>query len=127
MQGRLLHRVALVTGAASGIGRGIALQLAREGAVVSVVDMNLDGAKTVAKEIEASGGKPLAIQCDVSEEEQAKRAVKETVEQLGTVGILVNCAGVAGAAFLADMETAEWRRIFAVHCDGTFFFTRAVL
>ena len=84
MQGKLTGRVALVTGAASGIGRATALQLAREGALVSLVDINVDGARAVAEEIQGSGGRALAIECDVSVEEQAQRAVKETEEGLAS-------------------------------------------
>jgi len=127
MRGMLTGRVALVTGAASGIGRAIALELAREGAMVSVVDVSLEGAKGVARGVEDMGGKAVAIQCDVSEEEQANQTVRETEEKLGDVGILVNCAGIAGATFLADMTTEEWLRMFGVHCNGTFFFSRAVI
>jgi len=117
----------MVTGAASGIGRAIALQFAAEGAMVSLVDINLEGAKAVAKEVEASNGRALAIQCDVGKEEQVSLAVRETEEWLGRVGILVNCAGIAGYGFLADMTTEDWLRMFEVHCNGTFFFSRAVV
>ena len=127
MQGRLAGRVALVTGGASGIGRAICLQLAGEGAMISVVDINLDGGEVVADEVVGLGGRAIAVECDVSDEEQVHRAVGETERMLGPVGILVNCAGTAGANFLADLTTEEWRRIFEVHCDGTFFFTRAVV
>jgi NAD(P)-dependent dehydrogenase (short-subunit alcohol dehydrogenase family) len=127
VNGRLVGKVALVTGAASGIGRAVALQAAHEGAAVSIVDMNLEGAAAVVKEIEASNGKAIAIQCNVSQEEQVVRAVKETENKLGQVGVLVNCAGVAGYGYLADMPAEEWMRIFEIHCNGTFFFIREVV
>ncbi len=128
MKRALSDRVALVTGGASGIGRGIALRFAADGASVSIVDMNMEGAAAVAKEVEASGGKALAIQCDVSEEDAVARAVKETESGLGKVGILVNCAGMfAGGNFIGDMLAEDWQRMLDVHCNGTFFFTRAVI
>jgi 3-oxoacyl-[acyl-carrier protein] reductase len=127
MRGMLSGRVALITGAASGIGRAIALQLAQEGAMVSVVDVNLRGAKAVVKNIKDLKSEALAIQCDVSKEEQVNQAVKNTEEKLGKVGILVNNAGIAGATPLTDMPTQEWLRIFEIHCNGMFFFSRSVI
>jgi len=128
MEGRLSGRVALVTGAASGIGRAIALRLAGEGANIAVVDMNLEGARAVAQEIDGSGRSALAVQCDVSDEEAVARAVKEVESGLGGAGILVNCAGMfIGNNFLGDMLTEDWQRTLDVHCNGTFFFSRAVV
>lgn len=127
LQGMLTGRVALITGGASGIGRAIALRLAQEGAMVSVVDVNLEGAKAVASEARALESEALAIQCDVSKEDQVNQTVKETEGKLGNVGILVNCAGIAGASFFADMTTEEWLSMFGIHCNGTFFFSRAVI
>jgi 3-oxoacyl-[acyl-carrier protein] reductase len=127
MEARLENRVAIVTGAASGIGREVALSFAREGAAVSCVDLDLDGARDAAKTIEETGRKSMAVQCDVSVEDQATWAVDETANKLGRVNILVNCAGFAGGNFLVDMATEEWQRMFQVHCDGAFFFCRATL
>ncbi len=127
MSRQLAGRVALVTGAASGIGRAIALRFAQEGAMISVVDINLDGAKNVVREIKALKGKAIAIKCDVSKEKQVEQAVEKTQEQLGNVGILVNNAGCAGGCFISDLSTEEWRMMFGVHCDGMFFFSRAVI
>ncbi len=127
MPGKLNGRVALVTGAASGMGRAIALRLAKEGAKIAVVDMNLVGAKKVANEIKKLKGKAVAIECDVASEKQVNQAVKETKKQLGNIGILVNNAGIAEGCFIADMTTKQWRRMFGVHCDGMFFFARAVI
>jgi len=127
VNGRLTGKVALVTGAASGIGRAVALQVAQEGAAVSIVDMNLEGATALAREIEAANGKAMAVQCDVTKEEQVVQAVQETENKLGQAGILVNCAGVAGHGYLADIAAEEWQRIFEIHCNGTFFFCREVV
>jgi 3-oxoacyl-[acyl-carrier protein] reductase len=127
MPKQLAGKVALVTGAASGMGRAIALRFAQEGAKVSVVDIDLGGAKKVANEIKKLKSKTIAIECDVAREKQVEQAVKETQEQLGNIGILVNNAGFAGGCFIADLATKEWRKMFGVHCDGMFFFSRAVI
>ena len=92
MPGQLAGRVALVTGAASGMGRAIALRYAQDGAKVAIVDINLDGAEKVAQEIKGLKCKAIAIECDVSKEKQVSQAVKEAQEQLGNIGILVNNA-----------------------------------
>jgi len=128
MQGIFHGRVALVTGAASGIGRAIALHLAKKGASVSAVDANFDGAKSVAREIESMGSKVQAILCDVSDEQQVERAVKETRECVGDVDILINCAGgFSGGSPVESMATGEWENLFRVHCTGMFLFSRAVV
>ena len=127
MEERLTNRIALVTGAGSGIGQGIALKLAEEGAKVSVVDMNIDTAQIVAKEIEDKGGKSLAIQCDVTNEEQVNQTVNQTAKQLGNIGILVNCAGSVGFGFLSDTATEDWTKMFDVHCKAAFFFSKFIL
>jgi 3-oxoacyl-[acyl-carrier protein] reductase len=127
MERRLAGRVALVTGAASGIGRAIALQFAQEGAMVSLVDVNAEGMGVVAEEIGGLKGRAHAIRCDVADEEQVNRAVAETEREFGRVGVLVNCAGVAKYGFLADMTTEDWQSMLDIHCNGTFFFSRAVL
>ncbi len=127
MHRELADKVALVSGAASGIGRAIAVLFAREGAKVAVVDINLEGAESVVKEIEKLDGQALALQCDVINEKEVKRTVEKTREQLGDAGILVNCAGIAGANLLADMSTMEWHSLLGTHLDGTFFFSRALI
>ncbi|MEM2134365.1 MAG: SDR family NAD(P)-dependent oxidoreductase [Candidatus Jordarchaeaceae archaeon] len=127
MEGKLSGKVALVTGAASGIGRGIAHRFALEGASLSLVDINLEGAEKVAQEIRELGGKAIAIKCDVGDEAQVIRAVEETVKNLGRVNILVNNAGIVNFSFLQDMTTEQWRNMFRVHVDGAFYFSRAVV
>ncbi|MBM3158053.1 MAG: SDR family oxidoreductase [Chloroflexi bacterium] len=127
MKGELAGKVALVTGAAQGMGQAIALRFAEEGAKVAVVDINLDGAKKVTREINKRKGKAIAIKCDVSKEKEVKKAVQVTQERLGNINILVNNAGTAEGSFIADLTTEQWRNMFAVHCDGMFFFCRAVI
>jgi len=127
MHQELADRVALVSGAASGIGRAIAQLFAQEGAKVAIVDKNLDGAESVVKGIEKLNGKALALKCDVSAEKEVNQTVEITREQLGNVGILVNCAGIARANFLAEMPTEEWYSVLGTHLDGTFFLTRALI
>jgi 3-oxoacyl-[acyl-carrier protein] reductase len=127
LEPRLSGKVALITGAASGIGRAVALRFAKEGAKVSIVDINFEGAKKVAKEIEAQGGKALAIQCDVGIEEQVNKAVAETEKKLGRIGILANIAGFANPVLFQDMTTEQWHNMFRTHVDGTFYCTKAVV
>lgn len=92
--GRFDGQVAIVTGAARGIGAAIARRLASEGARVGVFDLNLDGAETVVQEIRSAGGEGLALACDVSNAEQVEASIKKVVEQYGKLDILVNNAGV---------------------------------
>ncbi|MGQ9722089.1 MAG: SDR family NAD(P)-dependent oxidoreductase [Candidatus Jordarchaeum sp.] len=127
MEKRLEGRVALVTGAASGIGRAVSLRFVKEGAKVSVVDINFEGAQKVVKEIEELGGKAIAVQCDVADEEQVNKAVLETEQKLGRIGILVNNAGIGDAGLVQDMTTEQWHKMFRITVDGAFYFTRAVL
>ncbi|MFB0563642.1 MAG: SDR family NAD(P)-dependent oxidoreductase [Candidatus Lokiarchaeia archaeon] len=127
MEGKLSGKVSLVTGAASGIGRGIAHRFAVEGAKVSVVDLNPEGAKKVALEIEEIGGKALAVECDVGNEDQVFKAIEETKNNLGRVSILVNNAGFFNFSLLSDMTTEQWCNMFRVHVDGTFYFTRELV
>jgi 3-oxoacyl-[acyl-carrier protein] reductase len=127
MKGRLFGKIALVTGSASGIGREITRRFALEGAQVSVVDLNLEGAKKVVKEIEDLDGKAIAVQCDVGDENQVTRAIEETEKNLGSVDILVNNAGIDEPGLVVDLPLEKWRDTFRVHVEGTFLFCKAVL
>ncbi|MFB0563640.1 MAG: SDR family NAD(P)-dependent oxidoreductase [Candidatus Lokiarchaeia archaeon] len=124
---RLLGKVALITGAASGIGREITHRFAMEGAKVSVVDLNVGDAKNVAKEIKDLGGKAIAVQCDVGDEDQVNRAVEETEKNLGSIDILVNDAGIFDLSKLSDITLEKWQIMFKVHVEGTFLCSKAVL
>ena len=123
MSTRLGGHVAVVTGAAGGIGRAFALKLAAEGAAVAVVDV-ADGSGTVA-EIAAAGGKGASFIADVSDPGQVAALVAPIEESLGTVDILVNNAGIYPRVDFADTTIAEWRRVFAVNVESMFLTIQA--
>jgi pyridoxal 4-dehydrogenase len=112
--GKLDGRVAIVTGAAQGIGKAIADKLADEGATVVAADVNGDGAQQAAPE----GG--MGMQVDVSKEDDVKQMVDETVGAYGKLDVLVNNAAVVPFTAWDDVDFTEWRRIMAVNLDGTF-------
>jgi pyridoxal 4-dehydrogenase len=112
--GKLDGRVAIVTGAAQGIGKAIVDKLTDEGATVVVADVNGDGARQAAPE----GG--MGMQVDISQEGDVKRMVDETVEAYGKLDVLVNNASIVPFTAWDDVDFAEWRRVMAVNLDGTF-------
>lgn len=124
---RLRDKVALVTGAASGIGRETALLFAREGAKVAATDIDRAGVEETAREIEAAGGSPLPIELDVTSEAAWKAAIRAVEAAWGTLTILVNCAGITDDAPLAELTLAQWRRVMATNLDGTFLGTAAAI
>jgi 3-oxoacyl-[acyl-carrier protein] reductase len=122
----LTDRVAIVTGAAQGIGAATAWRLARAGASVALVDRNIDGAETTAAAIRADGSKAIAVLCDVSLADQVAVAVHAVTSELGPVGVLVNNAGLLRDNLLFKMTEDDWDLVLATHLKGTFLFTRAV-
>jgi len=120
-------KVALVTGAARGIGRAIALALAQEGADVVVVDVDFDRAQQVAQEIEGRGRKAVAISADVSDRQAVRRLVSEAVSLLGKIDILVNNAGIIRRGTFLEHDPQEWEKVLNVNLGGTFNCTREVV
>jgi 3-hydroxybutyrate dehydrogenase len=120
-------KVAIVTGAASGIGRQIAFRLAAEGGVPVIADLNLDAAKATAGEIGAKGGEAYAVAMNVTDEEAVETGVAEVVEKYGKVDILVSNAGIQIVRPLVDFPFADWKKMLAIHLDGAFLTTRACL
>jgi len=125
MMGRVQDKVAVVTGAAQGIGRATALLLAREGAAVAVTDVNGREAEAVAEAIRAEGGRARAWTLDVSQEAAVAAVFAEAAKEFGRVDILVNNAGISGANGTAEETTeAEWDKVMATNAKGTFFCTK---
>jgi 3-oxoacyl-[acyl-carrier protein] reductase len=123
----LAGKVSIVTGGAQGIGKSIALTLAKHGAAVAVVDVNLDAATRTAEEIRALGVASLAQRVDVVDHAAVAAAVKEVVEKLGRVDILVNNAGITRDALLLRMKPEDFDLVLAINLKGTFNYTSGVL
>ena len=124
---RMKDQVAIVTGAASGIGREIAHAYAREGAKVAVADLRLDAAQAVVGELQAQGATAMAVAMDVSSEAQVDAGVAEVVQRLGGVDVLVSNAGIQIIAPVDELTFEQWRRMLGIHLDGAFLTTRACL
>ena len=127
MAGRLDGKVALITGASSGIGEATALALAAEGAAVALGARRVDRLESLRERIEGDGGRAVAIEVDVSDEDQARAFVDRARDELGSVDILVNNAGVMLLGPVAGADTAEWKRMVDVNLLGLLYCTHAVL
>lgn len=125
--GRLEDRVAVVTGGGRGIGRGICLALAAEGATVVVADLDATTAKSTARELTASGRKALAVMLDVTSREAAEAAIERAAGEFGGVDILVNNAGVLGEHSGRDVTLDDWDLALDVNLKGIWIMTQAVL
>src|ERR1039457_470019 len=124
---RLKNKVAVVTGAASGIGKEIARTFLREGAMVAIADLNLDAANATAKELDRTGRQCMSVGMDVTNERQVDDGIDKTVEVFGKIDILVSNAGIQIVAPIDQFEFAKWKQLISVHLDGAFLTTRAAL
>jgi len=120
-------RTAIVTGAGSGIGRAIALQLAREGRDVAAADLNAESAAATAKAVEGLGRRGLAVPVNVVDAGQVKAMAARVREAWGRIDILVACAGIYPRAKIVDLAEDEWDRVLGIHLKGTFLCCQAVL
>lgn len=120
-------KVALITGAAQGIGKAIALLLAKEGADVVISDLNLDLASVAASEVESLGRKSLAIEGNVADSQSVENMVSKVIEKFGRIDILVNNAGITKDALLLRMKDEDWDKVIAVNLKGTFNCMRAAV
>jgi NAD(P)-dependent dehydrogenase (short-subunit alcohol dehydrogenase family) len=125
MTGKLSGRVAVITGAGSGIGRAAADLFAREGAEVALVDLNAQAAKDATEQITAAGGHALAVGADVADAAQVDLAFRQISGEFGRVDVLYNNAGVNSAGSVVDASDEDWDRCFAVNAKGTFLCSRA--
>ncbi|KQQ48304.1 oxidoreductase [Methylobacterium sp. Leaf125] len=118
---RFTGRVALVTGAASGIGQATAVAFAREGARVAILDRTADALQPTAEAVRAAGGEGLVLACDIARPEQVEAAIAETVATFGRLDIAFNNAGIENvAAPVAEIALADWDRILDINLRGTF-------
>ncbi|SAK71747.1 3-hydroxybutyrate dehydrogenase [Caballeronia catudaia] len=123
----LQGKVALVTGAASGIGEQTARKLAADGAAVVIADLNIANAQKVADSIVAAGGKAIAVSMDVTSEDAVNAGIEDAVAKLGGIDVLVSNAGIQIVAPIEEYAYSDWKKMLAIHLDGAFLTTKAAI
>ena len=124
---QLKDKVAVITGAASGIGKEIALAFASEGAKVVIADLVLEAATATANEISSAGGTAMAVAMDVSNEAQVDKGIADAVAAYGSVDVLISNAGIQIISPIVDFTFDNWKKLLAIHLDGAFLTTRACM
>lgn len=124
---RLKNKVAVITGAASGIGKEIALVYAKEGAKIAIADLNLDQATLTAEEIKSLGGQAMAVAMNVTDENQVNQGMDAVVKQFGGIDILVSNAGIQVIESIDKLAYSDWKKLLSIHLDGAFLTTKAAL
>ena len=124
---QLSGKVAIITGAASGIGKEIAFEYARAGAKVVIADLSGDAAAATAAEITAAGGTAMGVTMNVTDEAQVDAGVAQVVAAYGGVDVLISNAGIQIISALVDFKFEDWRKLVAIHLDGAFLTTRAAM
>jgi 3-hydroxybutyrate dehydrogenase len=120
-------KVAIITGAASGIGKDIALHFAAEGGIPVIADLNLDAADATAKEIRGNGRDAFSVAMNVADEAAVEKGVADTMTKYGRIDVLVSNAGIQIVNPVVDFPFADWKRLLAIHLDGAFLTTKACL
>jgi len=121
----LENKVAIVTGAGRNIGKSIALALAKEGAKITVVDVNDTDGNSVVNEIKTLGSDAIFIHCDISKSDEVDKMVKTTVDTFGKLDILVNNAGITRDTLIVRMKDEDWDRVISINLTGTFYCSRS--
>ena len=123
----LTDKVAVVTGAASGIGKEIAREFLAAGAKVVIADLNIDAANATAAEFDPSGERAMGVAMDVTQEDQVNAGIEAAAAKMGSIDVLVSNAGIQIVAPIEEFEFADWKKLLAIHLDGAFLTTKACL
>ena len=124
---KLKNKVAIITGAASGIGKEIAMVYAKAGAKIAIADLNLDQANLAAEEIKSLGGQAMAVAMNVTDEKEVNQGIDAVADRFGSIDVLVSNAGIQIIQSVDQLAFSDWKKMLAIHLDGAFLTTRASL